>query len=88
MKIAGIAFGLWSLFIPFGVLAVRESVISAISSQAEFQKQFAAYVLTMERRITLLEEKQSTLSTRMEKIDVYHSNLENRDRAASRSADR
>lgn len=47
MKVASAVFGLWAA-----------AVLAAIGSLWEFQKQFNNYVLQMERRVILLEERQ------------------------------
>jgi hypothetical protein len=59
MKVAGVAFGLWAVMIPLGVLMLTSSVDKVISTQTSFTVEFREYVLAMERRVTLLEERQS-----------------------------
>jgi ABC-type lipoprotein release transport system permease subunit len=63
LKVAGISFGLWSIAIGY-----------AVSSIAGFEKEFSNYVLVMERRVTLLEERQQIVLRRMERIDMQHEN--------------
>jgi hypothetical protein len=59
MKVAGVAFGLWAVMIPIGVLMLTSSVDKVIFTQSSFTVEFREYVLAMERRVTLLEERQA-----------------------------
>lgn len=61
-KIAAWVFGMWALMIPIGVSMVRTSVAEIVTSQNQFQNTFNAYVLNMERRVTLIEERLQVLS--------------------------
>lgn len=72
MKVAAITFGLWSIAIPIGVAMMRTSIQEVVSSQERFQQQFTNYVLTMERRVTLLEERQTIVMKKLERIDDLH----------------
>jgi hypothetical protein len=62
-KIAAWVFGCWALMIPIGVSMVRVSVNELVANQAQFQAAFNAYVLNMERRVTLIEERLQVLSS-------------------------
>lgn len=55
MKIAGLSFGLWSVVVGMAVQSVNS-----------FQREFGAYVLITERRITLLEERSQALAKALE----------------------
>ena len=83
MKVAGITFGLWSLAIPFGVVLVRDAIREVVASQEKFQYQFNNYVLTMERRVTLIEERQVNVIKRLDNHGV-DSETHERDYSAPR----
>lgn len=55
LKLAGIGFGLWSIMIPIGVMIVRAGVDKISASQDAFQKTLHEYMLTMERRVGIIE---------------------------------
>ena len=61
MKIAGVAFAMWSVMIPVGVSMLNESVANAVASNERFNTEFKQYVLSMERRVTILEERQGAV---------------------------
>jgi len=61
MKIAGVAFAMWSIMIPVGVSMLNESVANAVASNERFNTEFKQYVLSMERRVTILEERQGAV---------------------------
>jgi hypothetical protein len=72
LKISGITFGLWSLAIPVGVYIVKDSVNDVVQAQKVFNSQFSEYVLGMERRVTLIEERQSVVITKLRMIEEDH----------------
>lgn len=51
-KVAAFTFGLWAIMLPVAAGLV-------IASVTRFADRFDAYVLAMERRVTLLEERQA-----------------------------
>ena len=57
-RAAALAFGLWALMIPLGVGMVRNVVSELVEHDKEQANQMSAYVLAMERRVTLIEERQ------------------------------
>jgi hypothetical protein len=66
LQIAGAVFGLWSFMLPLGIWMMKkvfDNIVSAIDKNAgitnAFQEEFKEYVLAMERRITIVEERQS-----------------------------
>jgi hypothetical protein len=76
MRIAAWAFGLWSLMIPVGVMMLKASFdksSASISKLADehgaFVNRFEAYVLNMERRVTIIEERQSRVLKALEDMD-------------------
>ena len=65
MRVAGASFGLWALMIPVGILMIRGAFDSATKANtdaaveiASFSRRFDAYALNMERRMTIVEERQ------------------------------
>lgn len=75
MKVAAWAFGLWSIMIPIGVTMVSNAVERIVSQQAQFQTEFKEYVLQMERRVTIIEERQSSVLRRLDTINSEHDSL-------------
>lgn len=66
-RLAGFSFGMWALAIPIGVAMVRGGVDDVLRAHREQVVAFNNYVLTMERRVTLIEERQArVLSTIVE----------------------
>ena len=76
-RVAAFSFGLWSLMIPLGIWmigntferAMRSSVDQA-SELVAFNRRFEAYVLNMERRIVLIEERQSRVLITLEAMVI------------------
>jgi len=60
VKVAAGAFGLWSLMIPIGVAMLQSSVNRVVDANESFVTEFRLYMLNMEKRVTLLEERQNT----------------------------
>ena len=69
MKVAGVSFALWSLAIPIGVLFIKDSVNSVVIQQRDFNERFNNYIFSMERRVTLLEERQTLVIKKLADID-------------------
>ena len=67
-KIAAWVFGCWALMVPLGVSMVRNSFAELSSTNTAFQTSFNAYVLTMERRMVLVEERQLNMLKQMEEL--------------------
>jgi cysteine sulfinate desulfinase/cysteine desulfurase-like protein len=79
MRLAGASFGLWALMIPVGVMMIggvferaTKTNIEAASEIVAFNKRFEAYVLNMERRVTIIEERQNRV---LQAIDSMNSDL-------------
>ena len=75
MRIAGASFGLWSLMIPIGIWMLSNTFERAskntLDSSVEivqFNRRFETYVLNMERRITIIEERQNRVLNTLEDI--------------------
>ena len=78
-KVAGFAFAAWAMAIPIGVSMVRGSVEQVLASQAQQSKDFQIYVLSMEKRVTLIEERQAKVLQVLQahdlKLDMLHSEM-------------
>jgi hypothetical protein len=61
-QIAAWVFGLWAVMVPLGVAMMRSAVREIVAAQSEFQRTFHAYVLDMEKRMTLVEERLGQVS--------------------------
>ena len=92
-RVAGITFGLWSLSIPLGVWVITStfdrSSLSANVAAAEFvafSRRFDNYVLAMERRITIVEERQATVLKTLNEIDTRIENSESHVRGTFKKA--
>jgi uncharacterized membrane protein YeiB len=57
-RAAALAFGLWAIMIPVGVGMIRNVVAELVEHDRQQADQMSAYVLAMERRVTLIEERQ------------------------------
>lgn len=73
-KVAAFTFGLWAIMLPLAAGLI-------ISSVSRFSDRFDAYILAMERRVTLLEERQSRVLKVLEDQDGRLDRLEDRPRA-------
>jgi len=76
MRVAGASFALWAFMIPIGIAMLRgtfqdaTSQTTALATQnATFIAEFKQYVLLSERRLTLLEERQSMVLRRLDQIE-------------------
>lgn len=78
-KVAGFAFAAWAMAIPVGVSMVRSSVDDVLAAQAQQSKDFQVYVLAMEKRVTLVEERQAKILEVLQahelKLDLLRSEL-------------
>jgi len=68
MRVAAWSFGLWSLMIPLGVYMLQgafqqttKANVDAAREIALFNQRFEQYVLVMERRMILVEERQNVV---------------------------
>ena len=59
LKTAAAVFAAWSLMLPITASMVQRSVDRIIAQQDNFQARFESYVLATERRLTLVEDRQS-----------------------------
>lgn len=75
-RAAAVAFSAWALMIPAGIALVRSAVGEIVSTQQKQIDSFNAYVLTMERRTTLIEERQSRVLRMLEEHDRRLDGLE------------
>jgi len=75
-RIAAFSFGLWSLMIPFGIWMLgnvferaARTTLEQASELVLFNRRFEVYVLQVERRLTLIEERQSRALHSLETIE-------------------
>ena len=85
-RVAAVSFGLWSLMIPLGVWILSTTFDRALRQSAEqsadaamFRKNFENYVLNMEKRMTIVEERQNGVlralndfDSRIDRLDGKH----------------
>lgn len=76
MRVAGASFALWAFMIPIAIAMLRGSFQDATTESARiatqnatFIAEFKQYVLLSERRLTLLEERQSMVLRRLDQIE-------------------
>ena len=76
MRVAGASFGLWALMIPLGIAMLSSTFERAAKANVEaaseiiaFNRRFEAYVLNMERRFTIVEERQAYVLKRLSDMD-------------------
>jgi hypothetical protein len=69
MRMAAFGFSAWSIMIPIGVMMVRSSVDALLEADKEFSRRFEAYVLTMERRVTTIEERQAIVLRSLQQLN-------------------
>ena len=81
-RIAAFSFGLWSLMIPFGIWMLgnvferaAKTTIDQASELVLFNRRFEVYVLQVERRLTLIEERQGRV---LHSIDAIEETLATR----------
>jgi len=75
-RIAAFSFGLWSLMIPFGIWMLgnvferaARTTLEQASELVLFNRRFEVYVLQVERRLTVIEERQSRVLHSIEAIE-------------------
>lgn len=75
-RIAAFSFGLWSLMIPFGIWMLgnvferaARTTLEQASELVLFNRRFEVYVLQVERRLTLIEERQGRVIHSLEMIE-------------------
>ena len=61
MTMAGACFGLWALMIPIGVSMMRKTFDEMTTMVRMLTEEFKQYVLVMERRVTIVEERLRSL---------------------------
>ena len=75
-RIAAVSFGLWSLMLPIGIWLVSSSFDRAVKLNTEavveislLRKNFESYVLSQERRMIIVEERQNRVLKLLEDYD-------------------
>jgi hypothetical protein len=61
MRVAGVGFSLWALMIPIGISMIRAAADRLVDSQSALQVKMDTYILTTERRLTIIEANQQRL---------------------------
>jgi hypothetical protein len=69
MKIAGICFGLWAIAVPIAAAMIETSVQKVVESQEATRKEWQEYRLAMEKRVTLIEERQNFVLKQLVQVD-------------------
>lgn len=72
MKAATWTFGLWALLLPISAGIVITQINSIAASQVKIAAEFVAYREMMERRITILEERQLAIVRQQNEINEDH----------------
>lgn len=72
MKAATWTFGLWALLLPLSAGLIINKVDEMADSQSLIAEQFVAYREMMEKRVTILEERQIAIIKKLEQIDGDH----------------
>ena len=76
MKAASVGFGLWALALPIGINMMRTSAEKMVESQSFLQTRIDAYILSTERRMVLIEERQGRSLDIMKDFDSRIDQLE------------
>ena len=84
-RVAAVSFGLWSLMIPLGVWILSNSFSAAMRANSDqaadsavFRKNFEVYVLNMEKRMTIVEERQAVVIRSLNDFDARIDSLDGR----------
>lgn len=72
LRFAAITFGMWSFMIPIGIMIIRGSVEKLTQSQEKFQIELHQYMMTMEKRVSLIEADHRVLASR---LDAFHQGM-------------
>jgi hypothetical protein len=70
LKAASLCFGLWSLMVPISAKVIVDRLEVISTEQAEANQRLNTFILANERRITLLEERQSYVLRVLERADL------------------
>lgn len=72
LKAATWTFGLWALMLPITGKLVIDSIKEVADEQKAMTKEFILYREMNERRIAILEERQSVVIRRLDYVDSHH----------------
>lgn len=74
LRAATWTFGLWAILLPITGKMVVDKIDDIAESQQVYVEEFVKYRELMERRLTILEERQSSILRKVEKIDEERHN--------------
>lgn len=77
LRVASLIFGAWAAAVPISAVIFNKGVDRVVTQQEQFRLDFERYVLSMERRVTIIEERQSGV---LRKLEVQDNRLERLDR--------
>ena len=75
-KAAAVAFGLWALMVPLAASWIRDAVMKAAEENMQFRREFAEYSRLIERRITIVEERQTVVMKTLLELDARIDHLD------------
>lgn len=83
-RVAAIAFAAWAAVVGYVGVVVRDSVAVAVQENKTSREAFAEYVRVMERRVTIIEERQAVVLRALGEVDHRLDRLEGREPQGSR----
>jgi hypothetical protein len=84
MRVAGVSFTLWAGVVAIVGWVVQSSVQDAVRENKEARNAFTEYVRLMERRVTIVEERQSAALHSIRDMDTRLDTLEGRGNGRTR----
>lgn len=78
MRIAGVSFTAWAFVVAIVGWVVQSSVAEAVKENKESRAAFVEYVRAMERRVTIIEERQSVVIQALRGYELRLDQLEGR----------
>ena len=78
MRAASVSFSLWAIVVAVVGWVVQSSVADAVRENKEARNAFTEYVRLMERRVTIIEERQSAVLHSIRDMDSRLDTLEGR----------
>ena len=72
-RVAALAFGLWALMIPIGIIAMRDGIKDSSTAYLALADKINTYILQNERRLVLLEDRQRFV---LEQLKDYDKRIE------------
>lgn len=72
LKAATWTFGLWALMLPITGKLVIDSIKEVAEEQKTMAREFVLYREMNERRLAIIEERQSVVIQRLNSVDAHH----------------